>query len=334
MFTMARRRIRRRPTIRFYLITVFFIGLIGFGLIQTGHPRPAARAPHTVVPRYEWHPVALSLPYPMNGFGAVATPEGVVVAGGLVAGQSVDTVYQWTPSTIISLPNLAVPIHDAALTYRSSSLVLLGGGTVSSDNLVYRLPWPEGTEWLSLPSLPVPVSDAVAVSTRAGLLLVGGHGYGAPWSTIWRYQAARGAAVWAQLPMGIRYPAVSASPTTLYVIGGETRRGFSRQAVAFNLKNRHRIPLPPYPLAVSQAAAAWVNGRLWVVGGETASGPTDRAYQYDTETRRWLPAPALPAPRADGALVFFHNHLIWMGGLGIKGPSAGILETEPAFTGH
>jgi len=331
---MARRRIRRRPTLRFYLITALVIGLIGFGLTKTGHPHPAARSSHPVIAHYAWQPATLSLPYPMNGFGAVATPEGVVVAGGVVGGQSVDTVYRWTPSTITSLPNLPIPVHDAALTYRSSSLILLGGGTVSSDNLVYRLPSPGGTEWLALPSLPVPVSDAVAVSTHAGLLVVGGHGDGAPWATVWRYQAARGAVVWAQLPTGVRYPAVSASPTMLYVIGGQTDRGFTHQAVAFNLKNRRRVLLPPYPLAVSQAAAAWVNGRLWVVGGETASGPTARAYQYDTVTRRWLPAPALPAPRADGALVLFHNHLIWMGGLGRKGPSAGILETEPAFTAH
>jgi hypothetical protein len=208
-----------------------------------------------------------------------------------------------------------VALHDAAAVALPGRIVLLGGGTAVSSATVFRLPLPNLSPATTLTPLPIPLSDLAAISHNGGVLAIGGHNTGAPSNTIWSYTPGHPVTVWGHLPEGVRYPAEAASGGTLYVIGGLSASGPTNQAVAYNLKTKAMLRLPPYPISVQDAEACVLDGRLVVAGGETDAGWISAVYWYDAAKKQWKSGPALPVAGGYGALIALPSGTaVWLGG--------------------
>lgn len=108
------------------------------------------------------------LPAAVSYAATCTTPVGIVYAGGENENGATDKVWSLRyddESTLqhTSLPDLPVPLTNAAMTYHLHQLYLVGGENASgvSDNF-YRLDLNNvGKGWQKLPAAPYPVSHAV-----------------------------------------------------------------------------------------------------------------------------------------------------------------------------
>ncbi|NCI45407.1 hypothetical protein [Sediminibacterium soli] len=128
-----------------------------------------------------------SLPYPLGYSANCSVPGGIVVAGGENdAGISKQVfLLQWNAGerrpVITGLPDLPLPLTNAAITASRGKVYILGGETVNAVSDLMLVLDLKHTEkgWKRLPSLPYPVSHAVAVVQQNGrhecLYLVGGR---------------------------------------------------------------------------------------------------------------------------------------------------------------
>lgn len=292
---------------------------------HTGH----TVAPHAVRHDYTgWTTWPTALPVALEGLAATTTGSTIYVAGGINGETSQNTLFALHGGHVTRIATLAEPVHDAALSVWQHHLFLLGGGQTVSENRVWSTSLPP-TEMTRERSLPKPLSDLDTVTTTRGILIIGGHNIGSPSTTIWIYQPDRPARALATIPMGVRYPAVAVSGSTLYVVGGYLASGaYTNQALAVNIKTGHVTELAPYPLSLQYAMGATYHGHVVVAGGQTASGWTAASYRWSSSKHRWITMPALPTPRGYGAMVAYQDGLVVIGGEGTSGALDSIVETS------
>ena len=260
-----------------------------------------------------WGPLAVKVEgsFPAGGdrAGAALAAKTLVVAGGegsnrVLAGPSGGTL-----TRIGSLPGpRAAPIVFAL----GGTAYVIGGeaGTTPTDE-IFRID--PGTHKL------VPAGTFEERIAEAGVAARGGSAYlvggwtGAKYATaVLKFTPPSTVELVTRLPVGVRSPAVVLLRHTLYVAGGRTAEGLSRQVFAVDIGSGAVTSLGKLPEAVSQAVLIAHGTKLYLVGGVDAAGdPVHKVVSIDPATGRPaaagrmahdLPGAAAP-PTATGALV-------------------------------
>ncbi|MGN6588486.1 MAG: hypothetical protein ACTHKT_13615, partial [Solirubrobacterales bacterium] len=170
MPSRAQRRRRLLAPLAVLLLLVFATVRVLGGSGSSGGADPAASA--TASPKVLVARASKPLPAPIAGESAVAVPGGTLILGGLDTGESsVGGVFLRGGSGKLSpAGSLSEPLHDAAATVLGGKVLVFGGGTETSTDIVQALPArasPHGTATVvgHLPSVRTHLSPVTIGST-------------------------------------------------------------------------------------------------------------------------------------------------------------------------
>ena len=264
--------------------------------------RPAGSTKGTVLVA---SPAPWRLPGPLSR--AVALPDGggVLLVGGLDrSGASSRQVLRLDLAGGTASPagRLAAPVHDAAGALLGGRAFVFGGGarqTIADVQAVV----PGGAAALA-GRLPAPRSDLAAVTVAGRTYLVGGYDGQAPSRTVLATGDGTRFRAIAQLPQGVRYPAVAADGRIVYVFGGEPAAGGESRAIqAIDLRDGAARIVGQLPKGLAHAVAFRLGGRIYLAGGRSGGRATDTLWRFDPAAGRAIPAGRLPAPISDAAVA-------------------------------
>ena len=113
----------------------------------------------------------------------------------------------------------------------------------------------------------------------------------------------------ASLPVPVRYPAVAAVGTTIWVFGGEQPAGPVRAIQRIDTTTGRAQVVGQLPDPLSQATALVLDGQVLIAGGRTGSTATNSSvYLFDPDHVTIHPVARLPVPVADaGGVVVDHT---------------------------
>jgi hypothetical protein len=235
--------------------------------------------------------------------GAALAGPTLVVAGGtgtdaVLAGRGGGALHR---AGTLPWP-LAAP---AVFTVGGTTYVLGGerGGTPTAAILRLDL---AGRRVVPAGAFDEPLAESGLATRAAGVFLVGGW-TGARYATaVLRFTPPSTIVLITRLPTGVRAPAVALLRHTLYVAGGRTAGGVSRQLYAIDLDTGTLTTLDALPRPVEQAVLVVSGTRLYLVGGRGADGRRlATVFSVDPATGQARPAGRLPAPLAGATAVAF-----------------------------
>ena len=267
---------------------------------QTAVPPAAANSPPL---RFGPLPVRVAGHLPVGGSGAGAALAGakLVVAGGagnaaVLAGRA--------GGSLERSGTLPGPLSAPQVFVVGGTTYVLGGerGRTPTDGLL-RLDLARHRV-LPVGTFEEPLA-AAGVATRAGSVYLVGGWTGEKYATaVLRFTPPDTTDLLTRLPAGVRSPAVVLLRHTLYVAGGRTIAGVSRQLFAVDVDTGAVTVLDPLPRAVEQAVLLVSGTRLYLLGGKAASGkPVATVISIDPATGQSRPAGQLPTPLVGAAAV-------------------------------
>ena len=269
----------------------------------------------------------LSLPGPISRAVAFGDGSGILVAGGIEPNQSTtDAITRLGATGTESASPLAVATHDAAGATIGSAHFVFGGGAQHVSDAVQRLA-PSGTADV-VGRLPRPRADFSAVVVGGTAYLVGGYDGTAPASDVLATTDGITFRTVAQLPVAVRYPAVTASGPVIYVFGGEWGGVASSAIQAIDTRDGHASVVGRLPAARTQASAFTLAGREYVAGGLVGGAASFDISRFDPQTHRTLRAGTLPVPVADAATTVTGDTAQLAGGEGPGGPLSSVVDVH------
>jgi outer membrane protein assembly factor BamB len=192
-----------------------------------------------------------------------------------------------------------------------------------------------------LSPLPGPRADAAAVSIGRTAYVVGGYGAHSDRAVL-STSDGRSYHKVANLPVPVRYPAVTTWRGNIYVFGGETvygpRPGVASRAVQVVDPASHSATLAGrLPVAVEGAAAATLDGVMYLAGGQSPSGTAagshgelSSIYAWSPQRRRALLAGHLFLPVSHAGLAVLGSRAWLIGGETAPGaPTSAVQMFEP-----
>lgn len=219
--------------------------------------------------------------------------------------------------------------------------------------------------WRQVADLPDPAGRKGMVAGLAGdrIVLAGGSNFPVPRNaggkktfhrTAWvQPLAGAGRDAWTPLgdvlPRALAEGAAVTTPHGVVSLGGDGGAGMLGDVLLLAWNPARAVldplPLPPLPLAVGSAAAAWHEGKLYVAGGDDGRGGTHLCAALDLGAAlrdpapvRWEPLPPWPGPRRFGAALVpvefpdGKTHLVLAGGrIGAPGPATQMDYLADAF---
>ena len=245
--------------------------------------------------------------------------------GGVEANQASSSgVFRLDPTTgaLTQTGTLALPTHDAAGAVIGGRPFVFGGGAQTVDDAVQSLP-------LAGPAtttghLPQPRADLAAVEIGTTVYLVGGYDGNTATRAVLATTDGVTFRVVAQLPIGVRYPAVGAIGNMIYVFGGESARTPSAAVQTIDVRTGSARVVGQLPGPRTQAAAFSIAGTLYLAGGLTPRGPSSDMLRFDANRASFAAAGSLPAPVADAAVTVIANRAYLVGGEAAA-PVAGVV---------
>ncbi len=252
---------------------------------------------------------------------AVAVRDGasVIVAGGLDgSGTTVGGVFRMDPTTgkLVALGKLPRPVHDGAGAMIGGRLFVFGGGSTTGTDLVQAFD-PSTGRGAVVGHLPVSLSDLSAVSIGATVYLVGGYDGSSPRPEVYGTKDGVHLTQVATLPVGLRYPAVTAADGRLIVAGGQAAHGPTRSVYAVDPASGAVRRLGTLPAAVAHAAAFTLGSSVYVAGGRDATdAAVARVSAVDPRSGAVRAARALPRATADAAITTSPSGVLLVGGWG------------------
>jgi hypothetical protein len=270
--------------------------------------------------------VPYKLPVPVEREVAVVRNGGILLAGGLNAGGgSTNGVFRMNPITgaLSSLGTVPLAFHDAAGAVLGSGLFIFGGGAATSSASVQRFDLGTRTGRV-VATLPRALSDIAAASTSNGVYLVGGYDAHVPRREIYRTTDGTHFTLAGRLPVGLRYPAVTAVGTNVVIAGGTSSRGASDQVYLFDTRTGVVRQLGRLPAATAHAQALTLGGSVYILGGvDTSGNVTGAITKIDARSRRIVPVPGFAAV-SDAATVTLQGYALVIGGATSAGTTAAI----------
>jgi hypothetical protein len=277
-------------------------------LVLRSSPSPApSPAPS---PTLGTAPVAIStakpLPAPVQRAVAVWSNGTIYVAGGLDAsGRSVNGVFALDPETgtLTSLGSVPDPVHDAAAAFLGGRLLVFGGGSSASTDVVQAFD-PSTRKGTVAGHLPRPLSDLAAATVGGTVYLVGGYDGASPQASIFSTTDGAHFTQAGTLPTGLRYAAVAASGTALVIAGGVSATGPVSTVYRFDSTTGKVSLLAHLPSAVGHAGAVALGGQVYVIGGLDSGGHAlASVFEVDPTAGTVTALPDLSHPVSDAAVA-------------------------------
>lgn len=131
----------------------------------------------------------------------------------------------------------------------------------------------------------------------------------------------------------MRYPAVAALGSAVYVFGGLIAGGeytgtFSNAIQRISLPTGSARVVGHLPTPLAHAMAAVVAGRIYVLGGSAPGGPSNAVRRFDATTNTIALVGRLPHPLTDAAVATTGRTVYLLGGIS-RGPVATITAVRP-----
>ena len=265
----------------------------------------AAATPPAATPHHATLTRIGSLPQAISKAAAVPLPGGrMMILGGLVRNTSIDTIIAGPPNRLRVIGHLPQPTHDAAAT-PGPFVHLFGGGSSVSTPEVVRIDPATGATAMQRP-LGEPLSDLGAVEIGSNAYLVGGF-TGTEFATaIIRYNLYDGStSVPTRLPHATRYAGVTLLRRTIYVVGGLTTAGPTRNIYAVKRDTVSLIAKLPKPEA--HAGLAALGSTLYYVGGR-------KVLAINLVSLKTTVAATLPVSLTDPCVVTVGKRIVIAGG--------------------
>jgi hypothetical protein len=283
-------------------------------------------------------PISREVVLPSGTLGRAHEPA-LMIAGGLTSASTTTAVVRLlNPETgqTRAAGRLAVATHDAAGAVLGPRPFVFGGGSLSSTNAVQS--GQPGQAPATTGRLPSVRSDLSAVTLDGQAYLVGGYNGVKYDSAVLATTGGRRFRVAARLPVPVRYPAVAALGSRIWVFGGQTRSGITSAIQRVHPATGKATVVGQLPAPLAHATGFTLGGRIFVAGGQTApatgrSGTaspsarlstSDRVFQYIPSSapasgRRPPPgaiqvAGHLPVPVANAAAAVIGSTAYLVGG--------------------
>ena len=219
---------------------------------------------------------ARTLPAPVQLPAVAAVSGGVLVLGGLDAGEaSTANMVLIDQSGARAVGRLPLALHDAAAaSIEGQAYYFGGGGAGGASGAIFRV----GPASASLAGqLPVGASDVGAATVGHSAYIVGGYTEIVALRTIVAYTPPSGVRVAGTLPQPLRYAAVAAVGGKVLIAGGTSGEAAQQEILSFDPATGvvRQIGTLPYPL--THAAGGSLGGRLLVFGGRGSERTSQRA---------------------------------------------------------
>jgi hypothetical protein len=274
----------------------------GHGGRSTAAPGPAA-IESGLLPWRLGQPLSREVLAPGTAAGTV------VVLGGLTAGSSTTPAVaslQVPAGTATLAGSLAAATHDAAGAVLGGRVLVFGGGNQTSVATVQSYPLTsDGAPTATVVGqLPQARSDATAVTIGRTAYVVGGYDGARADPQVLATTNGSSFKVVTSLPVPVRYPAVAAVGTTIYVFGGQP---VGAPALAVDTVQRidtstgKAAVVGHLPHPVYGATAVTMGGVPYVAGGTDGTTDTGAIDAFDVKTHKTLAAGNLMAPVANSA---------------------------------
>ena len=263
------------------------------------------------------HRAGYPLPAPVQREVAVASGGSIYLAGGLDASNaSADGVFRLDPANgnLAALGSLPHTVHDATGAVIGNRLFVFGGGASSVGDLVQTFGLRTYRSSVA-GHLPHPLADLASASIGGTVYLVGGYDGKTPQGTVYATTDGRSFRRVAELPVPVRYPAVTVAGGRVVVAGGISANGpvdkiWSVDPASGAVAQIGRLPSP-----LSQAAAFTLGGVPYVAGGlAIPGGPTDRVVAIDVARKKASASGSLPLPFADAGVATIGDRVWLLGG--------------------
>ena len=249
-------------------------------------------------------PAGWQLSAPLSRAVAFAVPGGIIVAGGLDSSQNtvanvvrIDTLH----GTTTPAGSLTVPAHDAAGGVIGTQRLVFGGGAQRVSDVVQALR--DNGPSVVVGHLPQPRADLAAATIGSTVYLVGGYdGTNATRDVLATSDGTRFRTV-AQLPEGVRYPAVVAAGDKIFVFGGELNGNESAAVQEIDVRTGDARLIGRLPSPRTEAAAATLGGSIYLAGGLSGGSASGDVLRFDPKTATFSFDGTLPAPVADSAVA-------------------------------
>jgi N-acetylneuraminic acid mutarotase len=280
-------------------------------------PKPAP-APPAAAPTPRWGPLSAT---PVGRLASPASRAAATVAGNRVVvlgGSGGDVVQLGDPTGVVRrVGTLPRPLASGAALAADGAVYLIGGehaGATPSDEILrFDLASREVT---SAGRFVEPLAGAGYVQSGDSLLIAGGW-TGEKYATaVLRFSLPGTVDLLARLPEAVRDPAVALHAGKLYVAGGRTAAGLSRQVYVVDLGAGDVSILGRLPQAVAGASLVGQGRQLYLFGGSGQSGPVSAVVRIDPARGSIEPAGRMPRLLAFAATVRVGARTYVLGGSG------------------
>jgi hypothetical protein len=247
-----------------------------------------------------WGPIPARLAgrlSPAPGRAAIVVSRGtLVVIGGTAPSKVLAGKLGGVVKKVVSLPGTGAAAQAFAL---AGTVYAIGGehGATPADEILRLEPSARGA--VPAGTFVEPLAEA-GVATRGGSAYLVGGWTGTKYATaVLRFTPPSREDLVARLPEGLRSPAVALAGHTLWVAGGRTQAGLSRQVYAVDIDTGHVTSAGRLPRGVQQALLVTVAGKLYLLGGRASGGKAlATILRIVPATGRIKPAGRMPQPLA------------------------------------
>jgi hypothetical protein len=269
---------------------------------------------------------------------AVAAGKYIFVLGGHnLAGETISDVYELDTRGGASgtAGTLALATHGAAAALLGGRVLVFGGASSSVHDAVQEFD-PGRRSARLIGHLPEVRADVTAAVAGSSVVLVGGFDGVGPQSDVWATTDGRTFRVIGRLRHAVRYPAVIAQGSNVYVFGGLISGG-EYNGTFSPLVQRVHVPsgatqiVGRLPTPLAHAMGALLDGRLFVFGGSTPAGPSAAILRFDPASGRTAHAGHLPRPLTDAAVATVGDSAYLLGGITTQ-PQRGVTLVRLAPT--
>jgi hypothetical protein len=215
--------------------------------------------------------------------------------------------------------------HDAAGAALGPRLLVIGGGTVApsgSTQIETRGRTAEGG------ALAQARADAGAVTVGHAVYLVGGYSGSAMDPEVVATSDGRRYRAVVELRVPVRYPALAAVGSRIYVFGGLAADGRPTRTVQLvDVGRRVARVIGRLPVALDGAAAGVLDGTVYLAGGLTTAGPTTAVYAFEPRGASFRRAGSLRVAVANAGASVSGGRLWIVGGEGVGGRPVAAVQT-------
>jgi hypothetical protein len=292
------------------------------GDVATKVTRPVTSTVTTTtvpVPKaFERNVLPVKLPTATSRSAAVPDNKGgFYLLGGLdVRRAPTTTIVRIDPAanTATNIGTLTQPVLNHAAVALGDRVLLYGGGDRGAFRDIQEY---KGVENAAVAGqLPVGRFGHAAIVAGGRVVIVGGSDGAADQTEVLASADGVNFTVIANLPIGVRFPAVASANNKVYVFGGEVNGNPINNAYSIDLLSGAVAETTKLERPLSHASAFEINGGIFLAGGRTDNGLTDFIWRFDPSASKptYLFAGTLPRAISDAAAVTVGKKVYLAGG--------------------